>query len=140
MNKIFALIVAFGGFLCLRGEERFATFGTNKVCYAITGAGSNTVVLIHGWGGSKESWREQVSSLDRHYRVLAIDLPGFGKSDKPKTTYSMAFLADGVNTALQDVRVQKAVLVGFSMGSPVISAFYKKYPAKVAALVAVDGS
>lgn len=140
MHKKLALFAALCALTSYAGGDKFGSFGTNKVCYTINGEGSNTVVLIHGWGGSKELWKAQVSDLERDFRVLTVDLPGFGQSDKPKTNYSMGFLAEGVNAVLVDAKIDKAVLVGFSMGAPVISAFYKKYPAKVAGLVAVDGS
>jgi pimeloyl-ACP methyl ester carboxylesterase len=140
MHKFLGLLVVLALVLSSAGAEKFVALGTNKVSYTDTGSGSNAVVLVHGWGGSKELWREQIAHLERSFRVLAVDLPGFGKSDKPKTNYTMAFLAEGVNAAMQDAKIEKAALVGFSMGTPVISAFYKSYPAKVAGLVALDGT
>lgn len=120
--------------------DKIVLLGTNRVSYSVSGSSSNTVVLIHGWGGKKEQWQPQISNLDRNFRVIAIDLPGYGQSDKPKTNYTMAFKAAAVQAALQEVKAAKAVLVGFSMGAQVISEFYKQHPEQVAGLVSIDGT
>jgi pimeloyl-ACP methyl ester carboxylesterase len=124
----------------VNATSRFAIFGTNKVHYTTLGNGSNTVVFIHGWAGSTDVWRLQVPALAGKARLLLIDLPGHGKSDKPQTAYTMEFFARAVGAVLTDTKVDKAVLAGFSMGTPVICRFYRQFPDKVQALVAVDGS
>jgi pimeloyl-ACP methyl ester carboxylesterase len=73
-------------------------------------------------------------------RLVLIDLPGHGQSDKPHATYSMDYFADGVLAVMRDARVEKATLVGHSMGVPIICRVFKKAPERVAALVAVDGT
>src|SRR5687768_2952058 len=125
--------------ITLSAEEKFARLGTNKVAYVSEGEGGKAIVLIHGWGGSKGMWEKQVEDLRRDFRVVAVDLPGFGNSDKPETNYTMQFLAEGVSAVMKEAKVSKALLVGFSMGVPVMTAFYKKYPERVAGLVALDG-
>jgi pimeloyl-ACP methyl ester carboxylesterase len=95
--------------------------------------------LIHGWAGNIDFWREQTSALKDKARLILIDLPGHGQSDKPQTDYTMDYFARGVVAVLADTRVSKATLVGHSMGTPVICRVYKQAPEKVAALVAVDG-
>src|SRR2546422_4324357 len=109
-----------------RTASFFAKFGTNKVHYATLGNGSNTVVFIHGWAGSIHPWRFQVPALASKAGLILIDLPGHGKSDKPKTAYTMDFFARAVDAVLQDAKVDKAVLVGFSMGTPVACRFYRQ--------------
>jgi pimeloyl-ACP methyl ester carboxylesterase len=119
--------------------SRFATFGTNKVHYVVAGQGHRVVVFVHGWGGNTEFWKDQVPALKTKARLILIDLPGHGKSDKPRTEYTMDVFAQGVVAVLRDARVQRATLVGHSMGTPVICRVYSMVPDKVAALVAVDG-
>ena len=123
-----------------RTTSFFATFGTNKVHYASLGNGSNTIVFIHGWAGSTDAWRLQVPAFTSKARLILIDLPGHGKSDKPKTAYTMEFFAQAIDAVMTDAKVNKAVLVGFSLGAPVISRFCRNHPEKVQALVTVDGS
>ena len=121
------------------GASHFAPFGTNRVHYVIGGNGSQAVVFIHGWGANVLFWREQVPALKDKARVILVDLPGHGQSDKPKTDYTMDFFAGGVLAVLRDAGAEKATFVGHSMGVPVICRVYAQAPEKAAALVAVDG-
>lgn len=120
--------------------SHFAGFGTNKVHYLSVGTGRHTIVLIHCWAGNSGFWREQVPALADKARLILIDLPGHGQSDKPRTNYTMDFFASAVLAVMRDARVNKATLVGHSMGTPVICRAHKQAPEKVAALVAVDGT
>jgi pimeloyl-ACP methyl ester carboxylesterase len=119
--------------------SHFAKFETNKVHYAVTGRGRHTVVFVHGWGGNTGFWRDQVPALENRAKLILVDLPGHGQSDKPQTEYTMDFFARGVIAVLRDAKVQRATLVGHSMGTPVIRRVYALAPEKVAGLVAVDG-
>ena len=77
-------------------KSHFATFGTNKVHYVTAGKGDKALVFVHGWSGNQDFWREQVPAVADKAKVLLIDLPGHGKSDKPHTAYSMDFFAEAV--------------------------------------------
>lgn len=123
----------------LKAESHFAQLGTNRVHYLIQGQGTKTMVFIHGWACSAGFWREQVSAFADKARLVLIDLPGHGESDKPEVDYTMDYFADAVITVMRDSKVEKATLVGHSMGAPVICKVYAKAPDKVAGLVAVDG-
>ncbi len=120
-------------------QSHFASFGTNRVHYLTVGKGRHTVVFVHCWAGRAEFWREQVPALADKARLILIDLPGHGQSDKPHADYTMDFLARGVLAVLRDAKVKQATLIGHSMGVPVICWVYRDAPEKVAALVAVDG-
>src|SRR6266446_8969884 len=120
-------------------KSHFAKFGTNKVHYVTAGKGKHVIVLVHCWAGNLGFWREQVPALADKARLILVDLPGHGQSDKPHTAYTMDFFAEAVLAVMQDARVDKATLVGHSMGAPVICRVYKQAPERVVALVAVDG-
>src|SRR5688572_22782104 len=102
------------------GDSHFARFGTNQVHYRIFGKGSKTLVFIHGWSCDGTIWREQVSAFSDRARLVMIDLPGHGRSSKPQTNYSMAFFANAVAAVMKDAGINKASLIGHSMGVPVI--------------------
>ena len=121
-------------------ESRFTKLDGARIHYVNYGKGSEALVLIHGWTMNLDSWRDQVSDFAKRNRVIAIDLPGHGQSDKPQLTYSMDLFARGVDAVLRDAKVKRAVLVGHSMGTPVARQFYRKYPDKTLAIVIVDGS
>ena len=121
------------------GRSHYAAFGANKIHYVTAGNGDHTIVFVHCWAGNSGFWREQVPALADKARLILIDLPGHGQSDKPHTNYTMDFFASAVLAVMRDADVDKATLVGHSMGAPVICRVYKQAPEKVAALVAVDG-
>jgi pimeloyl-ACP methyl ester carboxylesterase len=121
------------------GKSHYANFGSNKVQYIAVGSGDKTLVFIHGWSGNANLWHEQAPAVASKAKLIFVDLPGHGQSDKPQTKYTMDFLAEGALAALRDAKVQKATLVGHSMGVAVICRMYAKAPQLVAGLVAVDG-
>jgi pimeloyl-ACP methyl ester carboxylesterase len=123
----------------VEGDSTFAKFGTNRVHYVVLGKGDQTVVFVHGWSCNLSFWREQFPPLHTRARLIAIDLPGHGGSDKPHVDYTMDYFADGVLAVMKDAGVSRATLVGHSMGTPVICRVYARDPGKVAGLVAVDG-
>ena len=123
----------------LEVESHFARNGTNRIHYATAGGGSETVVLIHGWGGNTHFWREQVPALQDKARLVLVDLPGHGESDSPQVDYSMDYFAQAVLEVMRDAKVAKATLIGHSMGVVVLCRMYALAPDRVAGLVAVDG-
>ncbi len=122
------------------GESRFTTLDGARIHYVNYGKGSDALLLIHGWTMNLDSWRDQVSDFAKRNRVIALDLPGHGQSDKPQVTYSMDLFARAVEAVMRDAKVKRAVLVGHSMGTPVARQFYRKYPDKTLAIVIVDGA
>ena len=121
-------------------ESRWTTLDGARIHYVNYGKGSEALVLIHGWTCNLDNWRDQFSVFAKRNRVIAIDLPGHGQSDKPRITYSMDLFARAVEAVMRDAKVKRAVLVGHSMGTPVARQFYRKYPQKTLAIVIVDGS
>ena len=105
-----------------------------------TGTGPATMIFIHGWTCDSSSWAAQVPAFAKKYRVITLDLPGHGKSASPKDgKFSMDLFARAVEAVRVEAKADKVVLVGHSMGAPVIRQYARLYPQHVAALVAVDG-
>lgn len=126
-------------------QSRFTTLDGIRVHYDDYGKGptgnKDALVFIHGWTCNATFWKANVPAFIGQTRVIALDLPGHGQSDKPENiAYTMDLFARAIDAVLQDAKVERAVLVGHSMGTPVIRQFYRKYPAKTRALVIVDGT
>jgi len=121
-------------------QSKFTTLDGARIHYVNYGKGNEALVLIHGWTMNVDNWRDQIPAFSQRNRVIAIDLPGHGMSDKPQTTYSMEYFARAIEAVMRDAKVKRAVLVGHSMGTPVARQFYRKYPDKTLAIVIVDGS
>jgi pimeloyl-ACP methyl ester carboxylesterase len=126
--------------LLAKAPSHFAKVDDIRVHYKSLGEGETALVFIHGWTCDLTFWRAQTAESNGLMRMLFIDLPGHGQSDKPKVEYTMDLFARATDAVLQDAGVQSAVLVGHSMGVPVARQFYRRYPKKTLALVAVDGA
>ncbi len=118
--------------------DKVADFGGVKLHYQTVGTGSKALVLVHGWTCSTEFWKQSIGAFPG-YRVIAVDLPGHGQSDKPHVDYTMDYFARGVEAVMRDAKIDKAVLAGHSMGTSVIQRFYRLYPQRTLGLVFVDG-
>lgn len=135
------LILASSGFAQKQiPKSNWANYDGGKVHYYDIGnqKSKNALILIHGWTCNADFWKDSYSAFPG-YRVIAIDLPGHGQSDKPKASYSMEYFARSIYAVTKKAKVNKAVLVGHSMGTPVIRQFYRLYPGQTLGLVVVDG-
>ena len=133
MKRLLALVAV----LATAGPVSAATVDGMRIQSAVAGAGNQTVILVHGWTCDSSSWDAQVPVLARRYRVITIDLPGHGKSESPKDgKFSMDLFARAVEAVRAEAQADKVVLVGHSMGAPVIRQYARRFPAHVAALVA----
>ena len=104
------------------------------------GNGAQAVIFVHGWTCDETSWQGQVPPIGQKYRVITLDLPGHGKSGSPRDgKFSMELFARAVEAVRREAKVEKAVLVGHSMGTPVIRQYALMYPQRVVSLVLVDG-
>ena len=135
------LIVLAAGVFSQTPESKWIKFDNVKVRYYDIGnkKAKNALVLVHCWTCNVDFWKDSYNAFP-NYRVIAMDLPGHGQSEKPKVDYSMDYFAKSVGAVMKDAGVKKAVLVGHSMGTPVIRRYYELYPEKTLGLVIVDGA
>ena len=101
-----------------------------ELYYTTAGRGPATL-LIHGLGAFAESWRHTIAALAPHGTVIALDLPGFGQSAKPRRPYGMPFFAEAVSRLLDALGHDRVHVVGHSMGGGVAVAFATANPARV---------
>ena len=106
----------------------------------VRGSGPKTIVFVHGWTCDETSWGAQVPFFEKNYRVITLDVPGHGRSGSPASgPLTMELFAKSIEAVRVEARAGKIVLVGHSMGTPVIREYARLYPANVAGLVPVDG-
>jgi pimeloyl-ACP methyl ester carboxylesterase len=104
------------------------------------GAGEKTIVFVHGLSGSWPNWLEQLPAFADSYRVLAMDLPGFGHSPMPREQVSMSGYARTLDGLLAARGVDAAVVVGNSMGGFIGCELAIDYPQRVERLVLVSAA
>jgi pimeloyl-ACP methyl ester carboxylesterase len=117
-----------------------ATVDGIRIHSSASGKGAKTLVFVHGWTCDDSSWAGQVPELSKHYRVITLDLPGHGRSGTTKDgTLSMDLFARAVEAVRAEAKADTVILVGHSMGTPVIRQYARLYPQHVSGLVFVDG-
>ena len=105
------------------------------------GHGGLPVILLHSFGGDSGHWATQLDHLRHHRRALAIDLRGHGKSARPKDLdYSLPAFVGDVEIVVKELKLDRFVLVGHSLGAAVANAYAGKHPRQVAALVLVGAA
>src|SRR5689334_7551340 len=109
-----------------------------RLHYLEAGRGA-PVVLLHGLGGDGSRWAPNIDALAKDFHVFALDQIGFGESDKPLANYHTGMLAEFLVGFLKAVGVQKASLVGNSMGAGVALYTAAKFPQVVERIVLADG-
>jgi 3-oxoadipate enol-lactonase len=118
-------------------SEQFAQIGDIKLCYQILGKEEGyPVLLIHGFGVKKEVWMAQVGDLSQHFKVISFDNRGAGKSTRPSGT-TMEMFADDTKNFLDYLKIEKAHVMGWSLGGMIAQNFILKYPEKVNKLVLI---
>lgn len=104
-------------------EPKYLELHGDRVAYREAGSGDEAVLLIHGMAGSSETWRAVMPQLSRKYRVVAPDLLGHGKSDKPRGDYSLGAFAVWLRDLLDELGIARATIVGQSLGGGVAMQF-----------------
>ena len=110
---------------------QYVTIHGYRRAYVKAGSGP-ALLLIHGIGDSSDSWRPVVEQLAEHYTVIAPDLLGHGRSEKPRADYSVAGFANGMRDLLSVLEVDRVTVVGHSLGGGVAAQFAYQFPASAA--------
>jgi pyruvate dehydrogenase E2 component (dihydrolipoamide acetyltransferase) len=121
-------------------ELQTADVGGRKISYAGAGQDGDVILLVHGYGGDRNSWLFLQEPLAAKYRVYALDLPGHGTSAKDVGDGSLGALADAVTGVLDAIGADRAHLVGHSMGGAVALTVAGRDPGRVASLTLIAPS
>ncbi|MGB8704846.1 MAG: alpha/beta hydrolase [Gillisia sp.] len=114
-------------------------FKGKNLFYSSKGSG-NPIVLLHGFLESSTIWNSISEEISKKRQVICMDLPGHGKSATVAEVHTMELLAEAVHAVLTHLEVEKAVLVGHSMGGYVSLAFCEKFPIMTAGLVLINST
>lgn len=120
--------------------ERDAIVAGRRLHYLDVGSGERCFVLVHGMGGRWQHWLETIPALAEHGRVLAPDLPGFGRSEPSAGRVSLGGFADAAADLARQLGIGRVVVVGHSMGGPIAIRFAARHPDLAEAIVPVAGA
>lgn len=99
-----------------------------------------TILLLHGLGDEADSWRHLIVPLSTYGQVVAPDLPGFGRSEKPRRSYTIRFLMDAILELVELLNVSSALVVGNSLGATIAQILALEQPAWLKGVVLIDGT
>jgi pimeloyl-ACP methyl ester carboxylesterase len=134
------LLLASGSIAQAQTEKTVSVFGA-KIAYLEAGDPTKpTVILLHGLGGNSGNWIFTIPVLAANYHVIAPDQIGFGKSDRAMLKYRVGTYVDFLDKFMSELKIEKASLVGNSLGGWVAAWTAIKYPNRVEKIVLADAA
>jgi pimeloyl-ACP methyl ester carboxylesterase len=122
-------------------QEKSVTIFGAKIYYLEAGdATKPKVILLHGLGANNASWQFNIAALAAKYHVIAPDQIGFGRSDKPLLKYRVGTYVDFLDKFMAELKIEKASLVGNSLGGWIAALTAIKYPNRVERVVLADAA
>ncbi|MDB5089843.1 MAG: Pimeloyl-ACP methyl ester carboxylesterase [Mucilaginibacter sp.] len=118
-------------------QKKISDQGVN-IAYTDSGKGDTTLLFVHGWCINKSYWANQVGYFGKKYRVVTIDLPGFGQSGKNRTVWTAITYGRDVDSLISQLNLKNVVLIGHSMAGDIVLEAAVNAPEKVIGLVGVD--
>lgn len=119
--------------------EKNITIDNLNISYVEEGSGK-TIVLFHGWGANKEAFTPIIKRLSEYMRVVALDFPGFGKSDEPKEIWDVDKYSEFMKSFIKEADCEEAIWLGHSFGGRVIIKLFEKMEKKPEKIVLVDSA
>jgi len=119
--------------------QEYISYKNIQIAFTVEGKGE-TIVLLHGFLESSTIWKNVVSALKETHQIIAIDLLGHGKTEKLGYIHSMETMAETVYAVLSELKVEKASIIGHSMGGYVGLAFAEKFPQQLEKLILLNSS
>jgi pimeloyl-ACP methyl ester carboxylesterase len=120
-------------------QDRYVKVDGKNVRYWVAGEGP-AVILVHGLACSAEFWQYNVADFAQEYRVYALDLIGFGRSDKNVDEFTLAYGASFIAGFMDTLGIERAALVGNSLGGAICAQFSVQYPRRLDKLILVDSA
>jgi pimeloyl-ACP methyl ester carboxylesterase len=108
------------------------------IAYEATGSGEPALVFVHGWAFDRGLWRQEVARLSRRHRVITLDLAGHGQSGRDRDDWTIAAFGDDVRAVAEAATAEEVVLIGHSMGGPVVLEAARHLGRRVQGIVLVD--
>ena len=133
-----AVAVALSGTAAAASEATVRSKDGVSIHYDSTGTGEPALVLVHCWSCDRHLWDAVVPRLARDRRVVTLDLAGHGASGRDRKDWTMPAFGEDVRAVVDALGLRKVILVGHSMGGPVILEAARLLPGRVVGLVPVD--
>ena len=114
------------------------SFDSERIAYNVAGEGRTALIFIHGWNCDARYWQEQVPVFAKDYQVITMDLAGHGHSSLDRADFTMLSFARDVQAVIEREHIDRAILIGHSMGGSVIAEAARLMPGQVIGIIGVD--
>ena len=111
---------------------------SERIAYSVYGSGNTALIFIHGWSCDSRYWENQTSVFSKDYKVITVDLAGHGHSSSNRTDYTMASFADDVKAVIDQEKIDKAILIGHSLGGAVTAECSQLMPKIIISIIGID--
>lgn len=141
-KQLTVLLIVFTLLSCNDAVDRKENVTTNvnntTIAYNQYGNGDTTLLFVHGWCINKEYWAAQTKHFSDKYKVVTLDLPGFGNSDKNRSEWTFEQYVEDVNEFINQQQLKNVILIGHSMSGDILLLMDTKYPASIIGIVGID--
>lgn len=147
MTKISICLLLGFQFSCNNSDTNAKTELTDKIkienqgvdiAYDDSKNGDTTLLFIHGWNINKSYWTDQTTFFSKKYRVVALDLPGFGKSGKNRKSWTVEEYGKDITAVLNQLNLKNVIVIGHSMSGAIAVEAAINNPARIIGVVGVD--
>jgi pimeloyl-ACP methyl ester carboxylesterase len=146
-SKFFIVVLFLLQYGCSNSDTKSKATSSEKISVENLGAtidyfdsriGDTTLLFIHGWNINKEYWVDQIDFFSKDYRVVTLDLPGFGKSGKNRKSWTVEEYGNDVTAIIKQLNLKNVVLIGHSMSGAIVVEAALRNPTRVIGVVGVD--
>lgn len=116
-------------------DTKFIKVKSYEIAYIDEGDAENVLLFIHGLGSYLKAWNRNIPVLKNHFRCIALDLPGYGKSSKHIHSGEVNFYVEILNKFINKLNLKNISLVGHSMGGQIALTYIIKYPSQIVKLI-----
>lgn len=121
-----------------KGYDLTISLDNFDLSYTDIGEGSIPIIFMHGFPFDKTMWQLQLNFLEPHYRLIPVDIRGFGKSTDERSLLSIDLFGKDLIAFMDKLNIEKAVVCGLSMGGFIALNVVKKFPNRFVALILCD--
>lgn len=118
-------------------SEKFIKVKDYEIAYIDEGNSENILLFIHGLGSYLKAWDRNIPELKKHFRCIALDLPGYGKSSKQVHSGKVSFYTEMLKEFISKLRLKNVSLVGHSMGGQIAASYVISFPDEIKRLILV---
>ena len=134
----FLLLTGCAGSRFSHRHDVAVSFDSERIAYNVAGKGTTALIFIHGWSCDGRYWQNQIPVFAKEYRAITVDLAGHGHSSFGRSEFSIWSFARDVKAILDKENIDRAILVGHSMGGGVIAEAARLMPRRIVGIVGVD--